>query len=519
MAGFTDTIRGDGLARIHRALDRLEGDPLALDYARMRFSRSPPPYTSNPSGTTTRSPSPAPPSEEQRQVQREIERQASLPSDQFSAQTSEEQERIFEADLNGTRRLPVGASTYKIAHENVKNRWVKQGIWNNKWNEMAAGRWKHEEPLELESDLETDLGAESPPRPFSFGMFLKQPETQRKPRRPKSDDEKRRNAEQRVIREREREASRPNHQFVYQISEERERIQDESKSGDGTDTADINTGAYENVKNTWTKRGIWNGRWGILPGMSWKHEKPLEQETADGPGPIRVPSNPLGNDIHEAGEAPTIRIFGSPSLIESNHRQASGVTNSSQQGLSADIDSAGLENGNAERSPSASNSPRPRTGKRVLRPSTGQTLPPSKRKPSNKDEQTQPRASISLGPLHSSKISKAAGKKRPGPRRRPNASQEVSSGDPPLLSGPDITEPLPQTAVIPPRRSKRIQPPEPSVAEDPAGIASTDSLKGVARSRPKRNVASNPKSRGLSNPQGISKKQRTTRRKVRKDDN
>ncbi|KAF4618051.1 hypothetical protein G7Y89_g14997 [Cudoniella acicularis] len=35
------------------------------------------------------------------------------------------------------------------------------------------------------------------------------------------------------MRKREREASRPYHQFVYQMSKERERIQDESTSGEG----------------------------------------------------------------------------------------------------------------------------------------------------------------------------------------------------------------------------------------------------------------------------------------------
>jgi hypothetical protein len=39
--------------RVHRALDRLEADPLGLDCARRQFSHSPPPYTSNPSGMLT----------------------------------------------------------------------------------------------------------------------------------------------------------------------------------------------------------------------------------------------------------------------------------------------------------------------------------------------------------------------------------------------------------------------------------------------------------------------------------
>jgi hypothetical protein len=43
-------------------------------------------------------------------------------------------------------------------------------------------------------------------------------------------------------------------------------------------------------------------------------------------------------------------IFGFPP-VESNHRQVSGALNSSQQGPPASIDSAGLENGNAEHLP------------------------------------------------------------------------------------------------------------------------------------------------------------------------
>jgi hypothetical protein len=36
-----------------------------------------------------------------------------------------------------------------------------------------------------------------------------------------------------------------------------------------------------------------------------------------------------------------------PSPVESNHRQASGIMDTSQQGPSAEIDLAGFENGNA----------------------------------------------------------------------------------------------------------------------------------------------------------------------------
>jgi hypothetical protein len=161
MTGFTDALRGDGLARVHGALGRLEGDPLQLDRARRRFTDSPPAYTSNPSGTTTRSQSPMPPSEEQRRreqrlVQLRRERMASYPREQFSAQNREERERLWAADpkVNWIRFDPAhfGDTHDKLARENVKKRWMEQGIWNDKWNDMAAGRWKHEEPLEVESE-------------------------------------------------------------------------------------------------------------------------------------------------------------------------------------------------------------------------------------------------------------------------------------------------------------------------------------------------------------------------------
>ncbi|KAI1302261.1 hypothetical protein F5Y03DRAFT_396606 [Xylaria venustula] len=76
----------------------------------------------------------------------------------------------------------------------------------------------------------------------------------------------------------------------------------------------------------------------------------------------------------------------------------------------------------------------------------------------------------------------------------------------------------PPTASIPPRRSKRLEPPEPSTAKGPTGITSTDSLKSIAQSRPKRKVAGNPISMVSANPQGISKRQRPsmTRGKARK---
>ncbi len=512
MAGFADTLRGDGLVRAQRALIGLEGDPERLDRARRRFSDSPPPYTSDQSGTTTRSVSPNPPSKEQRHCQERKmqlagEREASKPHKQFSAQVEEERRRIWNADPRTTWiKINPGDSTFKKeACETVKKRWVEQGIWNNKWNQFAYGRWKHEEPLELESDLETNSKAGPFPPPFSFI-----PKPQPKLRRPKGDDEKRRIAEQRVVQDREREASRPYHQFVYQILKERERIQEGSAIGEGADAADINTRAYENVRNTWNRRGIWNGRWGILPGMSWKHEEPLEVVEADVPAP--VPANPLVSGSHAAGEASTIRIFESPP-IESNHRQASGALNPSQQGPPAHISSAGLQNGDAERSSSTSNSPSPNSGNR---PTKGQALRPSRKKLTHKDGPP----GASLGPFHSSKVSKAAGKKRPGPKRKPNISQRVSSDELPSSSGLGAAESHVSLSTdrVTPRRSNRIQPPISGVAKDPTRTVSMDPSRRAVRSETEWNIASNLTTRSSAKPQGISKRKptKTTRRKARK---
>jgi hypothetical protein len=66
---------------------------------------------------------------------------------------------------------------------------------------MNIGKWKHEEPLELESELETDTRTESLLPTFSiFGVPQKH--LQPKPKRPKSNVEKQWVAERRAVWER-----------------------------------------------------------------------------------------------------------------------------------------------------------------------------------------------------------------------------------------------------------------------------------------------------------------------------
>jgi hypothetical protein len=194
----------------------------------------------------------------------------------------------------------------------------------------------------------------------------------------------------------------------------------------------------------------------------------------------------------------------------------SGALNSSQQEPPAGIDSAGSENGDAERSSSTPNPPPPSSGKRVLRPTTGQALLPSKRKASHKDGQP---ANVSLSPVHSSKVAKAAGKRK-GPYRRLNNSQKISSDGLPLSSGGDAAEPQPSPSPdrVTPHRSKRTQPPVPTVSKDLIRTVSSNLSKRAVRSKSERNFASNLTTRSSAKPQGVSKKQpaKTTRGRARK---
>ncbi|KIW84055.1 hypothetical protein Z517_03301 [Fonsecaea pedrosoi CBS 271.37] len=228
MACLGDSIRGDGLMRLHAALAAIEENfpKLSGSMTLSRFNHPPPLYASDLSGTTTRSPSPNILTKDQqsRRDRRDRlldERTASRPNHQFRQQRAEEEERIIEADRNQTQCLRVGESFSEVAYDIVKKRWVEPGIWSDKWTSTALGRWKHEEPLEMESDWETD--PEVPP------YF---PSPRPKPRRLKSDDARRQIADRRTVLEREREASRPYYQFIYQISKERERIHQKTASGE-----------------------------------------------------------------------------------------------------------------------------------------------------------------------------------------------------------------------------------------------------------------------------------------------
>ena len=156
---------GTGLFKDQEALAKLKGDLLQLDSTRKRFNYSPTPGTSDRSGTRTRTQTSDPLSEkqrchEERLIRLGLEADASKPNEQFSTQVGLERKRIWNAHpYTSGKSMPLGDILVKEASQAVKERWVEQGIWNNKWNQFAYGRWKHEEALEIESELKMESEA------------------------------------------------------------------------------------------------------------------------------------------------------------------------------------------------------------------------------------------------------------------------------------------------------------------------------------------------------------------------
>ncbi|KAK2805489.1 hypothetical protein FQN51_000315 [Onygenales sp. PD_10] len=495
------TLRGGGLIRVHSALEALQDNPQQFN---RRFSDSPPSYRSHQSHNSTRSQSSNPPTEEQRQREERHfrlleERRASFPYEQFADQRHEERERIIKADRDRTEPLPGRVNFDDVAYQNVKKRWVEQGIWNDNWTYMAYGKWKHEEPLEVESETETG--------PETLSLFGRR-------RRQKSDEEKQRILDRLAIRKREREASRPFHQFVYQLLKENERIRRQTGNEEANSTtpaaADINTKAYETVKSTWVRRKIWNVKWGILPGMTWKHEHPFEEfekEETDNLPPVQA--NPLGDDSHDVEEAARPPLFTFGLHNQTDPRQTSGVVSTPRRGQSAG-NSVASADGDVERFLD-SNTPPHSQEREILSPTTGQMERSNGGLfSSTEDRQPPPPNENFLGPVHSSKVSKSsATKKRPAPQRRSNRSA-VTSGGPSALPEPDANKTLPKRASTPPRRSERLRQPEPRVAKKPDVTASPNPSKAASRPRSKKTAAGNAESTLSAKPQGVSKNRRSS---------
>ncbi|PQE06813.1 hypothetical protein CJF30_00008721 [Rutstroemia sp. NJR-2017a BBW] len=66
---------------------------------------------------------------------------APLPLQQFDAQVDEEKKRIWNTNprTNWMSKIPIAGTEEKQAINTIKGHWVEQGIWKDKWDEIAAG--------------------------------------------------------------------------------------------------------------------------------------------------------------------------------------------------------------------------------------------------------------------------------------------------------------------------------------------------------------------------------------------
>ncbi|KKZ60762.1 hypothetical protein EMCG_04572 [[Emmonsia] crescens] len=566
---FPGALRGDGLARAHRALLALEENPQQLAHTRDRFSDSPPSYKSQQSHNSTLSHSPSPVCDQQRQREAHRfrlmeEHKASLPYTQFSAQRGEELDRILRASTDGSNSIPIGIGFHKLAHDNVKKQWVEQGIWNDKWNDRAHGLWKHEEPLDIDSESEIedksehisilprperlmgdaesepqritrprpillpftskphpephDVGTESDTqREIRFGSIVfsgrgyPSPQPFRQQENTNSNKKKQGIAERRATLKREREASRPFHQFIYQVSRDRERMQSETEDERATTTAtlnsDINTKAYENVKAIWVRRKIWNRKWGILPGMVWKHEEPIELLTAD-PPPVQVdPPQPVNDRADVVESPPHVFNFSRVPPDDADYRQTQSLASMPGRGQSL-LNMVNLTNSDADPSLQANTAPHWHGRPPIPRGQFAQSRREISPRP---NRYSSPLNRTTLSPVNSSRESKYSSKKQPTLRRRPNHSNKLSAAGPSSLLGADTT----QTA---PRRSKRLQTHKFGTTNDPGARALTNPVDDVSQSRPKRTSAGKPKTIISAKAQGGSKQKqpRTSDRRTKK---
>ncbi|KAI4228911.1 MAG: hypothetical protein L6R40_008095 [Gallowayella cf. fulva] len=252
-----------------RALATLADHPERLDRARRRFSKSPPFYKSpSPGSTLSNSPNPPSPGAMTRdqELQESWRRLHSLPCHQLSWQIAVERHWIVEACDDRRLEIPPRVPFDTLASEMVKKRWREQGIWDEEWDVHSGDhrwRWKHEE----QSDLKTSKPCF---KNLFAGPFAQLKDREEQPKEPTL------TAEQQAKLEHDREASRPFHQFLWQLNRERDLIRGEPtiQKAAASASLDINTKAYDNIKALWVQAGIWDPEWGVMPGMSWMHERP-----------------------------------------------------------------------------------------------------------------------------------------------------------------------------------------------------------------------------------------------------
>ncbi|RSL43023.1 hypothetical protein CEP54_015253 [Fusarium duplospermum] len=223
----------------------------------------------------------------------EVDRLCSRPEEQFHDEVKEEEAWLD--DIIGKRD-----GNLLLARKRVVQRWIDQGIWRKDFEFSGPSRWKHEDPgsAELKCEIEGDGKA------FS----LSRDKTQ------SAESEQLKGNDVEDQQEREREASRPFHRFIYHIMLERKKFLEtmatppDFKLSPKDPSEDSEEGLKEYyrilgpaikekqsqylphltsmvtdiLKYKWHRRGIWDHSWGQgMPDMTWKHERPVEECTRE----------------------------------------------------------------------------------------------------------------------------------------------------------------------------------------------------------------------------------------------
>lgn len=160
----------------------------------------------------------------------------------------------------------------EVAHTLIKARWKEQGIWNDQWTETASGAsWMHFEPPET-----------------AIGEVTAKPDAETCP----TENE----AMPRRMDRHSLDASRPIHQFNYQVAHLTERqMADHTVLGYAPENDEDRT-PYSQVKEDWQMWNIWNDKWETLPGMWWRHEEVLQEAGGDSNDQLRGASSVHSND-------------------------------------------------------------------------------------------------------------------------------------------------------------------------------------------------------------------------------
>lgn len=187
----------------------------------------------------------------------------SQPQYQFQAQKLREKDRLVYQIKQWSQGRPQTfpfdpRETYEMnAINNVRKCWINQGIWNYSWEIYHPHvYWNHDLPLRLWNAF--ILKVESPPAPAAE----QEPDANK---RLLASDSK----VPQPLSPTDSSASRPYHQFIYQVSREELWIRDQLKFEQLPGCVDVSAKAYESVKAFWIEQRIWDSNWTLLPGMEW----------------------------------------------------------------------------------------------------------------------------------------------------------------------------------------------------------------------------------------------------------